>query len=283
MKIIIVNKRRFISWIILFIAIILFLLIKLFSSRTNIKTSNANIHTNTHTNIDYKIQNLQENITEPIVVIINENTNSENNEQSSNNTITQNNVNTNSQTNTNNNEIVNQKPNPTGTIPYYIKVNYGAQVVNIYGKDDSGKYTKPVKAMLCSTGTYTPKSGVYTIPQRWDWGTLIGGVYAQYVTVISGDILFHSVPYLRKYDPSSLEYWEYDKLGTKASAGCVRLTVEDARWIYQNCANGTQVEFYSSSNPGPLGKPTAQKISNAKGELKNWDPTDPNESNPWKK
>ena len=42
------------------------------------------------------------------------------------------------------------------------------------------------------------------------------------------------------------------------------------------------VEFYSSSDPGPLGKPSAKKISNAEGELKNWDPTDPNPNNPWK-
>lgn len=42
------------------------------------------------------------------------------------------------------------------------------------------------------------------------------------------------------------------------------------------------VEFYSSSDPGPLGKPTARKISNAPGNLKNWDPTDPDTNNPWK-
>ena len=28
------------------------------------------------------------------------------------------------------------------------------------------------------------------------------------------------------------------------------------------------VEFYSSSDPGPLGKPSAKKISNAEGNLK---------------
>ena len=44
---------------------------------------------------------------------------------------------------------------------YYIKVNYGAQVVTVYTKDANGKYTKPVRAMVCSTGTYTPTSGTY--------------------------------------------------------------------------------------------------------------------------
>lgn len=172
---------------------------------------------------------------------------------------------------------------PTGKTPYYIKVNCGAQVVTIYKKDSSGNYTVPFKAMICSTGTSTPKSGVYEIPGRWNWGGLVGNVYGQYITVITGQILFHSVPYLERYNPGSLEYEEYDKLGTAASAGCVRLTVEDALWIWNNCENGTKVEFYSSNNPGPSGKPTAKKISNAEGDLKNWDPTDPNKNNPWNK
>lgn len=165
--------------------------------------------------------------------------------------------------------------------PYYIKVNYGTQVVTIYGLDNDGNYTVPVKAMVCSTGDYTPTSGVYKIPARWEWLGLQGNVYGHYATQIKGNILFHSVPYLEKYNPASLEYWEYDKLGTYASAGCVRLTVADAKWIYDNCANGTYVEFYSSSNPGPLGKPSAKKISNMPENLRNWDPTDSNPNNPW--
>lgn len=170
----------------------------------------------------------------------------------------------------------------TGTTPYYIKVNYGAQVVTIYKKDSAGNYTVPVKAIVCSTGVYTPKSGVYKIPSRYRWLGLQGDVYGQYCTQVVGNILFHSVPYLERGNPGSLEYWEYDKLGTYASAGCIRLTVADAMWIYNNCAKGTQVEFYSSSDPGPLGKPSAKKISNAEGNLKNWDPTDPDANNPWK-
>lgn len=95
---------------------------------------------------------------------------------------------------------------------YYIKVNYSANVVTVYTQDDSGEYTIPVKAMICSTGTATPKSGVYGIKGRWEWLGLFGGVYGHYSTQIVGNILFHSVPYLEKYNPASLEYWEYDKL-----------------------------------------------------------------------
>ena len=87
-------------------------------------------------------------------------------------------------------------------------------------------------------------------------------------------------PYLEYGNPESLEYWEYDKLGQEASLGCIRLTVKDAKWIFDNCNAGTKVEFYSSDNPGPLGKPEIEKISQNE-ELRNWDPTDEKEQNPW--
>ena len=162
---------------------------------------------------------------------------------------------------------------------YYIKVNYGANVVTIYSKASDGNYN-PMKAMVCSSGRATPTSGVYkTKSSKHRWGALFGGVWGQYTTQIVGNILFHSVPYLSS-DPSDLEYWEYDKLGTTASAGCIRLRVCDAKWIYDNIPTGTPVEFYSDSNPGPLGKPAAQKISDNE-QFRGWDPTDPNSNNPW--
>ena len=176
-----------------------------------------------------------------------------------------------------------EKNNNTNSkdIKYYIKVNNAQNVVTVYSKDSNGNYTVPVKAMVCSTGTATPTSGVYTTSDKYKWGTLIGKVYGRYCTRIVKSILFHSVPYTTEYDNNSLEYWEYDKLGTSASAGCVRLTVADAQWIFNNCVAGTKVEFYSDSNPGPLGKPTAKKIS-SETSVRGWDPTDPDPNNPWK-
>lgn len=168
---------------------------------------------------------------------------------------------------------------PTGNTKYYIKVNYQANCVTIYEKDDDGYYTVPTKAMICSCGTATPKSGVYKTSQGYEWGYLEGGTFGRYSTRIKGGIMFHSVPYVEESE-DTLEYWEYDKLGTTASLGCVRLCVRDCKWIFDNCEVGTPVEFYASSNPGPLGKPTAQKISDNE-ECRNWDPTDTSPNNPW--
>ena len=163
---------------------------------------------------------------------------------------------------------------------YHFKVNVAANTVTVYDKDEDGKYTQAIIAFVCSTGKSTPKSGTYKISDRYRWRSLIGGVYGQYAVRIHGNILFHSVPYQRMY-ANTLEYWEYDKLGTAASLGCVRLCVKDAKWIYDNAKTGSTVEFYSdSSNPGPLGKPQIQKISDNR-QNRNWDPTDPDKHNPW--
>ena len=183
---------------------------------------------------------------------------------------------------TENNEV-----KPATKTPYYIKVNYQANVVTIYKQDNAGNYTVPIKAMVCSTGDYTPpcpkypKTSYNVTGTKYRWGAMQGNVWAQYATQITGNILFHSVP-LTARSNSSLEWWEYDKLGTRASLGCIRLTAADAKWIYDNIGAGTTVEFYASSNPGPLGKPEAKKVSSYPDNIKCWDPTDPASNNPWK-
>ncbi len=174
-----------------------------------------------------------------------------------------------------------EEKNKKTNYPYYIKVNYTANTVTIYQKDEKRNYTVPIKAMICSTGAATPTSGVYQTQNKRRWGLLIGNSYGQYTARITGQILFHSVP-CEKQSPDSLITRYYDRLGTTTSLGCIRLTVADAKWIYDNCPVGTSVEFYSSSNPGPLGKPTAQKIGDAGEPLNRWDPTDPDPNNPWR-
>jgi len=157
---------------------------------------------------------------------------------------------------------------------YHVWINYTENVVLIYENDTH------IKTFLCSTGKATPTSGTYSLSTKYRWGLLKGGVWGQYCTIITGSIWFHCVPYCSK-DPSDLEYWEYDKLGTACSAGCVRLCVEDAKWIYENCPAGTPATFYGGSDIGSLPKPTGMKISDAPSSYRGWDPTDPNSDNPW--
>lgn len=162
--------------------------------------------------------------------------------------------------------------------PYSIEVLRNYNVVVIYGRDEAGDYTVPVKVWLCSTGYATPR-GSYRLGSKREWGYLFGGVYGQYVCGITGNILFHSVPYTRM-DKSSLKTDEYNKLGTAASMGCVRLAAGDARWLYDNCPRGTSVRIYDAEEL-PVKAPVLQPID-TEDPRSGWDPTDPDENNPWR-
>lgn len=173
-------------------------------------------------------------------------------------------------------------PTPTATakkygLPYVLYVNRNQNVVTVYSADDQGNAVTPVKAMLCSTGRNngTP-TGTFRISEKYEWRPLNGGVYGQYACRFNGGILFHSVPYVKK-DKGTLKTNEFNKLGSQASDGCVRLSVEDVKWIYDNCDVGTKVVVYDSAAPGPLGKPEGIKIP----LTATWDPTDPDTNNPW--
>ncbi len=161
---------------------------------------------------------------------------------------------------------------------YSIKVNRQMNCVTVYTYDSKGKYTIPVRAMVCSCGLNGGTIlGDFKIYFQKEWNALLNNVYGHYVSGISGNYLFHSVPYYST-DENKLETEEYNKLGSDGSLGCVRLAVADSKWIYENCPVGTPVTIYDDSNPGPLGKPEAIRIA----DLENgWDPTDNNKNNPY--
>ncbi len=195
-----------------------------------------------------------------------------------------------------NEEPTTKPPVDPDTLPYEIKVNRAANCLTVYTKDDNGKFTVPFKAITVSCGKNfgdTPL-GTYQTIEHYNWRLMNDGTYAQYAYRIVGPILFHSVPYYTQAK-NNLEWEEFNKLGSPASLGCVRMTVADAKWLMDNCPIGTRVVIYDDAeNPGPLGKPDTIKIpadlatilgiAEADAEiLKKWDPTDHDPSNPWHK
>ena len=167
--------------------------------------------------------------------------------------------------------------------PYLLAVNREAGVVTVYASDEdpeNPRYTVPYMAMVCSGGPDTP-TGVYSTPVNYDWRLLSGPCYGQYATRIWDSYLFHSVPYYTQHK-DDLEYVEFNKLGTQASLGCIRLMVVDVKWIYDNCPIGTPVIIYDDAeNPGPMGKPGTIYIDPDDETYRGWDPTDPDGANPW--
>lgn len=177
-------------------------------------------------------------------------------------------------------KLENNKRNKAKNL-YAIKVNRTANCVTVYTYDEKGKYTVPVRAMVCSTGLNNATiTGNYTIGIKTEWLFLVGDVFGRYISGISGDYLFHSVPYYT-LNEQDLEVEEFNKLGEQASQGCVRLAVSDAKWIYDNCPTGTAVNIYDDvETAGPLGKPDTIKITDFTNK---WDPTDSNKKCPYAK
>ena len=128
--------------------------------------------------------------------------------------------------------------------PYMLRVSIADQRVYAYALDDNNEYTKLVRTMKCSTGrsgSPTPK-GTYinsTGPgARWHYFKKFS-CWAQYAYYIQGDIMFHSVLYGSK--GGRVTQSSVNNLGRQASHGCVRLSVEDAKWIWTNCRAHTKV------------------------------------------
>ncbi len=128
--------------------------------------------------------------------------------------------------------------------PYILKVSIAKQRVYAYGLDENNQYTDLVRTMKCSTGrngTPTPK-GTYTSTTapgaRWHFFKKFN-CWAQYAYYIEGDIMFHSVLFGEKGGSATRS--SVNNLGSQASHGCVRLSVEDAQWIWTNCPKKTTV------------------------------------------
>ena len=128
--------------------------------------------------------------------------------------------------------------------PYKIGISLDEQRVYVYQWDGSG-YNEQVKKFKCSTGmegyatpTGTYQSGGKVTSGEWYYFSDYN-CYAKYAYRIVGGILFHSVLYnANKQGPTNSSV---NALGRKASHGCVRLAVDDAKWIFENCPEGTTV------------------------------------------
>ncbi len=164
---------------------------------------------------------------------------------------------------------------------YVIYVNRALNCVTVKQQGEDGTLT-PIQSFVCSCGRegHETPEGTFRTSNYYEWREMVDGTYGRYAVRFNGKILFHSAPYLDAA-PDTLEWEEYNKLGQSASLGCVRLSVKDVKWIYDNCKAGTEVVVYSDTETaGDLGKPSAAKID-ADSSCKNWDPTDTDARNPW--
>lgn len=121
---------------------------------------------------------------------------------------------------------------------HYVWVDISRQKVYILNKKNNKWYIE--KTIICSTGKNTSPSlrGEYNIGDRGEWfySERLGSG-AKYWVRYNGSYLFHSVAMdknKRIIDPT---------LGQKSSNGCIRLSVGDAQWFYNNIEKNTSVRI----------------------------------------
>ena len=100
----------------------------------------------------------------------------------------------------------------------------------------------PIKYWLCSPGTSSTPTvkGSFTVSGRGKVFGKAGQYSCWYYTQFYGNYLFHSVLYY----PGSMTNIKDGRLGMQLSHGCVRLDINNAKWIYDNIPNGTKVYIY---------------------------------------
>ena len=125
-------------------------------------------------------------------------------------------------------------------LPYLVKVSIDDQRVYVYERTEAGDY-ELTQTFVCSTGlgNSTPR-GVFLdgYPvNRWHHFSKYD-CWAQYSFEVEGNIMFHSVLYSSN-DTDTLREGSLYALGQKASHGCIRLKVSDAKWLFTHCKRGT--------------------------------------------
>lgn len=134
---------------------------------------------------------------------------------------------------------------PPGDDETWIEVSVGEQRVRLR------RGSRIIRDMPASTGrpaTPTPL-GTFRVLGRGEWfyNRKYGAGGLWWVSFVpSGEYLFHSTPTddRRRLLPEGAAL-----LGQPASRGCVRLSVEDARWLYDNVPAGTRVLIHAATGP----------------------------------
>lgn len=157
-------------------------------------------------------------------------------------------------------------PKPTAKLKSYrIDVDLTNQICTVYGIYDDGS-AKGIMSEFVSTarkGKTTP-TGNFKI-QGASGGRKAklrtakmssGKSYAEYLCRFKGAKCMHTVPYKKRQTTGHVNKTEFNKLGSVASAGCVRMPYKMAKFIYTCCPVGTPVKvFKGTKGKYPMGKP----------------------------
>ncbi|MBE3114940.1 MAG: L,D-transpeptidase [Actinobacteria bacterium] len=123
----------------------------------------------------------------------------------------------------------------TSSDDFRIKVDLTKQKVFVYYKDNL------IKEMICSGGAdqFQTPLGEFKTSQKIEYSWIDRfNMGAYYWTRFYKKYLFHSVPF---DENKEMIMEEYEKLGSPASHGCIRLKLEEAKWLYEKLPLGVTV------------------------------------------
>ena len=124
---------------------------------------------------------------------------------------------------------------------YLILVNLTEQKTYVFS-GSKGAWS-PTKEFTCSTGTsdHPTPVGEYKTTMRTTYFNSFGYRCWWATGFIGGEYLFHSSPYTMTDTPQICADYT---MGRPSSHGCIRMRLDDAKWIYDNIPIGTKVVIY---------------------------------------
>ncbi len=150
---------------------------------------------------------------------------------------------------------------------YLVELDLTNQVGAVYMRDEFGGYGNMIRQFLITSGdeeNSTPTGTFKLTEMRERFGYFLNfNIYAQYWTQVVRGIYLHSVLFSRRND-TSMTRGSYNELGKAASHGCVRMLVEDARFIFYNCPPGTTIKITKKALNPELTKSLKPKASASK-------------------
>ena len=123
----------------------------------------------------------------------------------------------------------------TSSDDFRIKVDLTKQKVFVYYKDNL------IKEMICSGGAeqFPTPLGEFKTSQKIEYSWIDRfNMGAYYWIRFYKKYLFHSVPF---DENKEMIMEEYEKLGSPASHGCIRLKLDEAKWLYEKLPLGVTV------------------------------------------
>ena len=152
---------------------------------------------------------------------------------------------------------VGDEPRAAAPLPYFFEVDVANQIVKVWKySEETDKYTDLDQTFICTTGTKKNPSpiGTFTLNgrrARYCTFPTWGGNDARWWTQITPEIAFHSVIYVDAAKPETLVVSSLKNLGKRGSHGCIRLTLDDAKWVYDHAREGMKVWIHDDAAADP--------------------------------